>query len=474
MKILKEEILRNGEKLKEAERLIQSIEKVSKKRARGREADTNIYCKRVKKTRRNKQKEEDVCLIAKQEVDKDNETGGNDRKVKVANLPVPALEKVFSYLDWKGLGRAMLVCKRWYEVGGHPSLWTEFPLQLSGLRRLKRCSKVRRLSWVKSATISFQKETNQHRYDVWQTLKREFTKYAARDQVLIPLTRVEELIFLDPESVISVEDLKDIFYIYLLVKGKLVRICAIGSPLNSANKYFVANCDAGTNKFIKKTVEKNACPQRWTLSFDGKGRPITIYGPPGVQFSNEVLETIFTIYDYPIALITSLVIGQNIDLTKLKYLLSHYVAGYVDWTMNAVDLEKQEVGPIDTILDQLARWAHWEGGLEKVTFPTELVLKSHWLDKLGGREKVEANSEASGLGIVSIDSKRSGLRLVEYDEGGNEIVEDEDDEEEDNEGEEEEEDEEEEEEDGDDEKEYDELEVDEPGEENMMIRHLEG
>ena len=38
MKILKEEILRNGEKLKEAERLIQSFEKVSKKRARGREA----------------------------------------------------------------------------------------------------------------------------------------------------------------------------------------------------------------------------------------------------------------------------------------------------------------------------------------------------------------------------------------------------------------------------------------------------
>ena len=28
------------------------------------------------------------------------------------SLPVLALEKVFSYLDWKDLGRAMLVCKK--------------------------------------------------------------------------------------------------------------------------------------------------------------------------------------------------------------------------------------------------------------------------------------------------------------------------------------------------------------------------
>ena len=79
MKILKEEILRNGEKLKEAERLIQSIEKVSKKRARGREVDTNIYCKRVKKTRRNKQKEEDVFFLAKPQVVNDNENGEEKR-----------------------------------------------------------------------------------------------------------------------------------------------------------------------------------------------------------------------------------------------------------------------------------------------------------------------------------------------------------------------------------------------------------
>ena len=40
-------------------------------------------------------------------------------KVKVENLPLPVLEKIFSYLDWKDLGTAMLVCKSWQKVGGH-------------------------------------------------------------------------------------------------------------------------------------------------------------------------------------------------------------------------------------------------------------------------------------------------------------------------------------------------------------------
>ena len=34
-------------------------------------------------------------------------------------LPVLVMEKVFSYLDWKSLRTAMLVCKRWHEVDGH-------------------------------------------------------------------------------------------------------------------------------------------------------------------------------------------------------------------------------------------------------------------------------------------------------------------------------------------------------------------
>ena len=68
-------------------------------------------------------------------------------------LPVPALEKVFSYLDWKQLGRAMLVCHRWNEVGGHPSLWTGFPLEVT-FHRLKNFAKFRRLDWVKMLKIN--------------------------------------------------------------------------------------------------------------------------------------------------------------------------------------------------------------------------------------------------------------------------------------------------------------------------------
>ena len=60
-----------------------------------------------KKRRRNK---EEVSSTTTDEV---------AEKVKVENLPLPVLEKVFFYLDWKELGTAMLVCKSWQEVGAH-------------------------------------------------------------------------------------------------------------------------------------------------------------------------------------------------------------------------------------------------------------------------------------------------------------------------------------------------------------------
>ena len=40
-------------------------------------------------------------------------------KVKVTNLPVSVLENVFSNLNWKDLGTAMMVCRRWRNVGEH-------------------------------------------------------------------------------------------------------------------------------------------------------------------------------------------------------------------------------------------------------------------------------------------------------------------------------------------------------------------
>ena len=48
------------------------------------------------------------------------------RMVEEWKLPVLVMEKVFSCLDWKSLRTAMLVCKRWHEVDGHPSLLVSF------------------------------------------------------------------------------------------------------------------------------------------------------------------------------------------------------------------------------------------------------------------------------------------------------------------------------------------------------------
>ena len=68
------------------------------------------------------------------------------------NLPRLALEKVFSNLTWKDLGRAMLVCKDWREVAGQPSLWTRFPLKLCK-SKVKRFARIQRLRWVKSISV---------------------------------------------------------------------------------------------------------------------------------------------------------------------------------------------------------------------------------------------------------------------------------------------------------------------------------
>ena len=68
------------------------------------------------------------------------------------NLPRLALEKVFSNLTCKDLGRAMLVCKDWREVAGQPSLWTRFPLKLCK-SKLKRFARIQRLRWVKSVKV---------------------------------------------------------------------------------------------------------------------------------------------------------------------------------------------------------------------------------------------------------------------------------------------------------------------------------
>ena len=114
---------------------------LSKKRKRSMTNGDNYVCLQAKPVASMK-----VKVIRRKKAEK-------EKWICEWTLPVPALEKVFSYLDWKELGKAMLVCQRWHEVGGHPSLWTQFPLQLAS-KKLKSIAKIRRLGWVKSVTLN--------------------------------------------------------------------------------------------------------------------------------------------------------------------------------------------------------------------------------------------------------------------------------------------------------------------------------
>ena len=112
------------------ERVLQRFEERGNKRKR-KGLEKRGPFKRRKRKRNSKGGELDV---SKQEETTESEREEKIRKVKVANLPVPVLAKVFSYLGWKDLGTAMLVCQRWADVGGHPLLWTGFPLHLTDPR----------------------------------------------------------------------------------------------------------------------------------------------------------------------------------------------------------------------------------------------------------------------------------------------------------------------------------------------------
>lgn len=112
---LEEESLENVWNLKRREEEFEkgeSGEKRKRKRSSGRgEEDVDFPAKKVRRTRMKKNGKVKVMK--------------EDQKEKWT-LPEPALEKVFSYLNWMDLGRAMLVCKRWFDVGGHFGLGSLF------------------------------------------------------------------------------------------------------------------------------------------------------------------------------------------------------------------------------------------------------------------------------------------------------------------------------------------------------------
>ena len=346
---------------------------------------------------------------------KSNEEKLEDRKVKVSNLPVHVLETIFSYLNWSDLGKAMLVCQRWKETGEHPSLWKNFPLQLPG-QGWKSYAKIRRLAWVKSLTITLIKEGLEESADFVVPLIQHFT-------------RAEELfVNCNGEAMGETYDHEPAFLDLLGDRtNKLVRIgiSVKDDDVDSTTSdhwYFVASWDPETMVFIKKTLVARGKDEEKTISILGNSRD-------EVDLSYEVLENICTssnVENFPgdenlLFFRTNLMIDQNIDLKKLKYLLKNHV-DLMHWLIDMENVEDQAVAPLNAILDQLHGRAYDQscdletgedhGVFLQLTLPKQLLLKSHWVERLGGEEKVNEVDSDNLLANV-YHNHESGLIVYE-------------------------------------------------------------
>ena len=368
------------ESVKNVWNLRSSGEENAKKRKRTKKEFEERESGERKRKRSKTRGEEDVGLPAKQ---------ARTMKVKVTRnrewtLPKLALEKVFSFLDWKELGRAILVCRRWHEVGGHPSLWTRFPLQLS-CQRLKSFPKIERLAWIYSLTLNL---------SIFDMVRLVTLVQAAIES----LPRLEELfIFYDNFLYFYFNDPKvSILNILKADNNKLVRVGIRLSFSNSREPdylYYVSNCDVGTNTFLKKTH----------LEID-KNKRVSIFGVPGLHLTNEILETICTISRKPVDLATNLMIDQKINLKKLACSVD-----FLDWDMMSEDSEKQEVAPLNAMLD--LQDGKDNGVFEGFAVPKILLLKSNWVERLGGKAKVE---ESGGDGnVIYTAHTPTGLVIVD-------------------------------------------------------------
>ena len=184
---------------------------------------------------------------------------------------------------------------------------------------------------------------------------------------------------------------------------------SILTQYDSQYTYFVGNCDAATTAFVKKTLP---CEEP---SF------VFISGLPGVHASFEILETsICKNKTTPLIFQTNLMIGQDIDVLKLGELLKQHVRLFDIRIMCEEDLENQDIAPINAILDVLGGGN--TGSFLLLGLPIELLLRSHWVERLGGAAKVEAWEDK--IGAVRVRPKyphgtRPGLTIwrgeKEYD-----------------------------------------------------------
>ena len=320
-----------------------------------------------------------------------------DKKEKVPEDPnewrdicEPVLEKIFSYLDWKDRGRGMEVCQRWNEVGGHPHLWSNFPLQLSP-HKLVSFTNIHRLDWVKSVSV---------------TLNGEFVNAAAIEDIVRRFPRLEELYLniignMETEMLCAYDDLVE------SSKNKLVRIGTnnVGNNFHVGNNYFITSCDDDTNQFLKKTLAakkaKATQVQVWSLSKTESPRI-----PETTFFTTQLLETICANSAERLCIKTSLMIGKpnlNIFLDLLKQHVVLFSIEVFGWFPdNAV------VEPYNAILDLLG--SKQPGVFRGLELHHSMLLKTDWVDRLGGAAKVKAGK--NGLSCL-FHHVKNGLKLHE-------------------------------------------------------------
>ena len=146
---------------------------------------------------------------------------------------------------------------------------------------------------------------------------------------------------------------------------------------------------------------------------------MTIFGLPGVYLSNKILETAFTVS----GIHTNLMIDQDMDLRQLTRQLKDHVT-YLHWVVK--DSVKQQVAPFNAILDLLGSKSN--GAFRLLEVPKNLLLKSSWLERLGGRAKIESSYED----LITIAHTETGLEieddLDDEDEDVSEVDEEEDEE----------------------------------------------
>ena len=270
-------------------------------------------------------------------------------------LPTPVLEKVFSYLDWKELGTAMLVCQTWNQIGGHPLLWASFPLHLD-VKRLDEVVKIKRLAWVKSLTIYLPKQ------------------WIMRSNIIAPvfnhLKRAKEVSVTHNGPGYTYIDR----FMKAILKSRGNNITRIFCKGANHIAYFVKSCNEETETFVKNTLKIMGARDFDSCLFNG---------PPGGSMSFETLKALATTSSKKLKFwVTNVMIERNINVAKFAELLKHHITWWMCDEISQSDIENQDVALIDVILDLLNSKDH--GMLELVNVPRNLLMRSHWAKALRG------------------------------------------------------------------------------------------